>query len=239
MSSSKVKDVEVIDLTNSDNDDDDEPKMTTKAPPTATAASKKNKKKAPPPPAAASSSTAADPRRSQRESKTTIIYIDGHAIKRTNNYTVTGMQYIHDDNSQYDTVSPTLKRRAKLQEAYAQKKAKMTTIAPRKVSPQEVARQAHNQAVQCSKAAKQDLRRAFLQDHARTLRPFLEDAVYQGLLQRDEVEVTYETLPAVEQPKLVTGGALRDYQKEGLTFLVNHHRRNCGMILGDEMGLGM
>ncbi|KAG7366569.1 SNF2-related protein [Nitzschia inconspicua] len=37
---------------------------------------------------------------------------------------------------------------------------------------------------------------------------------------------------------MLTGGTLRDYQKEGLTFLVNNHRRNCGMILGDEMGLG-
>jgi SNF2 family DNA or RNA helicase len=179
-------------------------------------------------------------RRSQRDHKTTIVYIDGHPIKKSNNYTVRGGHYVHHDNSQLDTVSPSLKRRAKLREAHA-KKAKTTTIADRKLSPPELARQIHNQCVQGSKEAKQDLRRAYLKEHVNILKPFLEDKVYEELLRDEEIQVitsnTNEEVK-VKQPKLVTGGILRDYQLEGLTFLVNHHRRNCGMILGDEMGLG-
>eukprot|EP00698_Gefionella_okellyi_P018344 TRINITY_DN5489_c0_g1_i1.p1 TRINITY_DN5489_c0_g1~~TRINITY_DN5489_c0_g1_i1.p1 ORF type:complete len:1058 (-),score=201.19 TRINITY_DN5489_c0_g1_i1:134-3307(-) len=42
----------------------------------------------------------------------------------------------------------------------------------------------------------------------------------------------------VAQPKLVVGGQLRDYQIEGLKWLVAQHDRGSGSILGDEMGLG-
>lgn len=30
---------------------------------------------------------------------------------------------------------------------------------------------------------------------------------------------------------------MRDYQLAGLNFMVNLHKQNIGMILGDEMGL--
>ncbi|XP_039028589.1 protein CHROMATIN REMODELING 5-like [Hibiscus syriacus] len=41
-----------------------------------------------------------------------------------------------------------------------------------------------------------------------------------------------------EQPEWLRGGKLRDYQLEGLNFLVNSWRNDTNVILADEMGLG-
>ncbi|KAF5751614.1 Chromatin remodeling complex subunit isoform 1 [Tripterygium wilfordii] len=41
-----------------------------------------------------------------------------------------------------------------------------------------------------------------------------------------------------EQPDWLRGGKLRDYQLEGLNFLVNSWRNDTNVILADEMGLG-
>lgn len=41
-----------------------------------------------------------------------------------------------------------------------------------------------------------------------------------------------------EQPEWLKGGVLRDYQLEGLNFLVNSWRNDTNVILADEMGLG-
>ncbi|GLT51053.1 hypothetical protein SLA2020_245000 [Shorea laevis] len=41
-----------------------------------------------------------------------------------------------------------------------------------------------------------------------------------------------------EQPEWLRGGQLRDYQLEGLNFLVNSWRNDTNVILADEMGLG-
>jgi ATP-dependent DNA helicase len=41
-----------------------------------------------------------------------------------------------------------------------------------------------------------------------------------------------------EQPKLVTGGKMRDYQLEGLTWLTCLYQIGLNGILADEMGLG-
>jgi ATP-dependent DNA helicase len=42
----------------------------------------------------------------------------------------------------------------------------------------------------------------------------------------------------IKQPKLVTGGSLRDYQLEGLAWLKSLYENGLNGILADEMGLG-
>ncbi|KAL3918948.1 MAG: hypothetical protein SGILL_004001 [Bacillariaceae sp.] len=183
-------------------------------------------------------------RRSARDhkSKATLIWIDGYAVKKTNNYSVTEGEYVYHDNDLYDTVSPSQKRRVKaaISSSVANKKPKAT--APRKASPQELARIAHNNTVKQSKEEKQGLRLAFLKQHAQVLKPFMEDAVYEKLVssqpeKQPTADAQYRPIK-VAQPSLITGGALRDYQLEGLAFLVNCYKQNLGAILGDEMGLG-
>jgi SNF2 family DNA or RNA helicase len=164
------------------------------------------------------------------------VYIDGHAVLKTNNYVVKGMSYSYADNSQLDT-APSVKRRVNAAssstvDGVAKKPKTMTP------SPQEVKRTLHNEGVVQAKESKQGLRRAFLKENAEVLKPFLEDYVYQGIMEdTTAVSVAYVS-ERVSQPKLVTGGTLRDYQLDGLQFIVDCHRQNLGCILGDEMGLG-
>jgi SWI/SNF-related matrix-associated actin-dependent regulator of chromatin subfamily A member 5 len=186
---------------------------------------------------AAAASTPPDvggPRRSARDSKSTVVWIDGYAVKKTNNYSVTEGEYIYHDNDLYDTVSPSQKRRAAA--ALAAKKKPKTTPQPRQVSPQEIARTEHNNAVKKAKNEKQGVRRAFLSQNCEILKPFVEDSVYQELVAEKGLATVHPfQSQEVAQPLLVTGGVMRDYQIDGLNFLWNHHRRNLGMILGDEM----
>lgn len=53
-----------------------------------------------------------------------------------------------------------------------------------------------------------------------------------------EEQVAAPRVPVTGQPRLVTGGTLRDYQLTGLRWLVSQHDSGAGSILGDEMGLG-
>ncbi|XP_008449672.2 protein CHROMATIN REMODELING 5 isoform X1 [Cucumis melo] len=55
-------------------------------------------------------------------------------------------------------------------------------------------------------------------------------------LQRKKSKVSLRKLD--EQPEWLKGGKLRDYQLEGLNFLVNSWRNDTNVILADEMGLG-
>ncbi|XP_022985556.1 protein CHROMATIN REMODELING 5-like isoform X2 [Cucurbita maxima] len=55
-------------------------------------------------------------------------------------------------------------------------------------------------------------------------------------LQRKKTKVSLRKLD--EQPEWLKGGKLRDYQLEGLNFLVNSWRNDTNVILADEMGLG-
>ncbi|XP_047321306.1 protein CHROMATIN REMODELING 5 isoform X2 [Impatiens glandulifera] len=54
--------------------------------------------------------------------------------------------------------------------------------------------------------------------------------------QRKQSKVSLRKLD--EQPEWLMGGKLRDYQLEGLNFLVNSWRNDTNVILADEMGLG-
>eukprot|EP00698_Gefionella_okellyi_P011980 TRINITY_DN3200_c0_g1_i1.p1 TRINITY_DN3200_c0_g1~~TRINITY_DN3200_c0_g1_i1.p1 ORF type:complete len:1376 (-),score=314.16 TRINITY_DN3200_c0_g1_i1:537-4664(-) len=54
----------------------------------------------------------------------------------------------------------------------------------------------------------------------------------------DEADAIAVRTPVTGQPVGITGGTMRDYQLEGLRWLVGQHDRGAGGILADEMGLG-
>eukprot|EP00252_Welwitschia_mirabilis_P022955 TRINITY_DN6373_c0_g1_i2.p1 TRINITY_DN6373_c0_g1~~TRINITY_DN6373_c0_g1_i2.p1 ORF type:complete len:1772 (+),score=448.14 TRINITY_DN6373_c0_g1_i2:174-5489(+) len=54
--------------------------------------------------------------------------------------------------------------------------------------------------------------------------------------QRKKIKASLRKLD--EQPEWLKGGRLRDYQLEGLNFLVNSWKNDTNVILADEMGLG-
>jgi SNF2-related domain len=175
-------------------------------------------------------------RRSERERKSTVTYIDGHAVLKSNNYIVRGMAYHYEENG--DSAPPTSKRKNSVESSSSfQKRPK--TNRHRKRAPHEVRLQKHNENVRQAKVSKQPLKLAFFKVNKLVLKPFLEDAVYNRLcdVAMSSSVQTYTPNP-VTQPSLITGGTMRDYQLEGLRFMVGHYHRNLGTILGDEMGLG-
>ena len=174
-----------------------------------------------------------DCRRSKRRRVSTIVKVDGYHVKAENNYTVRGGAYV------YEQAGPELLV-AKRRQAQAQKN--VTTKQPppqRKMAPCEVTRIHHNNTVKASIKKKQPFRRSFLSQHKTILEPFMDDKTRRKLAEwsTDDVSQGYVHRELFVQPELVTGGELRDYQLVGLNFLVDKHRQNVGMILGDEMGL--
>ena len=97
----------------------------------------------------------------------------------------------------------------------------------------------HNAAM---KAAAQDPRRAaartaFILSHAEVLRPF----VSPGILDKEAAKprkagAAVPKLTAT--PEWIKQGQLRDYQLEGVSWMLQTHAHGVSGILGDEMGLG-
>lgn len=176
-------------------------------------------------------------RRSGRDRNSTITYIDGQPVLKANNYRLRGGEYLFEEEGE----SAPAKRKDASMYGGGVKKLK-TNRQPRKLTPHEVRLKQHNAKIQASKLAKQPLRQAFLKDNIELLKPWMEESVYRRI--RDtpvEVTASAAVLPqqeSIPQPSLVTGGNMRDYQLQGLSFVVMHYKRNLGTIIGDEMGLG-
>ncbi|KAF9033292.1 hypothetical protein BDZ89DRAFT_1100936 [Hymenopellis radicata] len=66
-------------------------------------------------------------------------------------------------------------------------------------------------------------------------KPKLEDYDLSNLVEPTLREEDRKTLP---QPALITGATLKDYQIEGLQWMVSLHQNGISGILADEMGLG-
>jgi SNF2 family DNA or RNA helicase len=192
------------------------------------------------PPQAAYENEPASPRRSGRERQSTLTWINGHAVKRDNNYTVTGIQYIRGSEGQSEDPS-LLRRRTKQEEekknggAGSSKRLKTGEHQrQRQPSQQQVLRGQHNDKVKASTQNQDSLRASFLAQHLPLLQGFCEPEVLDRLALAQQVE--YTPLASVKPPKAIQA-TLRAYQLEGLTFMANMHRQNLPMILGDEMGL--
>jgi hypothetical protein len=167
------------------------------------------------------------PRRSGRDRKSTITYIGGQAVLKTNNYVVKGTTYVYskDDAQQ----AAPVKRVVQHQPSTTKEPKK-----PRLATPAELGRRAHNASVEQQKASKQAARQSFLRQHDHILQPFMADSVWNQIQSYPQITHNYD--PVYQQPSEITG-ELRDYQLLGLDFMVRNHKQNLGMILGDEMGL--
>ena len=168
-------------------------------------------------------------RRSGRKRKSTIIQIDGHAVLAKNNYILKGGKYeigVFDA----DVQKPKTK-------AAPKKKGSSANPVVRKQKPSEIARVEHNENVKAGVLEKQSVRRDFMLQHYDTLKPFMDDSTRRMVQSWRDSTTPYQRDELFFQPALITGGEMRDYQLAGLNFMVDMHRQNLGMILGDEMGL--
>ena len=181
-------------------------------------------------------------RRSERDKKSTLIYIGGQAVLAKNNYVVKGGTYEYQPV--VSTLRPVTKSRASLQHSKKKPKVKETTV-----SPLVQERYRHNAKIQQRIVDKQQARHSFLQKHVHVLAPFLTPNVEQSLIHAAETNATVPKEMGLEvqvtEPRGLCrppgmdgdGPILRDYQLRGLEFMAKMHRQNLGMILGDEMGL--
>ncbi|CAJ1937255.1 unnamed protein product [Cylindrotheca closterium] len=188
------------------------------------------------PPAASAS------RRSERKRKSTLVYVDGHAVLRQNNYEVKGGEYVH---GHVYSNAPRPSKRTRVDRNHGNimaTKTPNTEPAPRVVSAHEVQRKHHNARVQAVVRQNEGLRWNFLGQHVDLLQHFCEPKVLADLKNKNssnrENYSIYQPLDLLTEAPKAVQATLRDYQLQGLTFMANMHNQNLSMILGDEMGLG-
>eukprot|EP01031_Cornospumella_fuschlensis_P038351 gene38351-46606_t len=87
------------------------------------------------------------------------------------------------------------------------------------------------------------LRIRSLSRHRNILRPFVTEKVYNSLcaaleLRDSKIGSKEDTDALVSQPPTMKSCVLREYQLEGLNWMVQNYNAGINCILGDEMGLG-
>lgn len=173
-------------------------------------------------------------RRSGRARTSTVLHINGHAVLKQNNYVVKGMSYHYDTNIHDDSSKNMLPTKRK-QPSPTKKKPDEARKIPRVVPPEEVARQEQSATVRARVQAKASMRGSFLAKHVSVLEPFLETSVRTKVLQQyDPSAAAKKTYPnphlVPQQPQSILA-EMRDYQMEGLRWMVHMHQQNLGMIL--------
>ncbi|KAJ3026064.1 UNVERIFIED_CONTAM: hypothetical protein HDU68_006238 [Siphonaria sp. JEL0065] len=88
-----------------------------------------------------------------------------------------------------------------------------------------------------SEKQKKDKKKA-ADDKTASRRRMTEKEEDEALLQQDEVETEDNLHVFDESPAYVSGGKMRDYQIQGLNWLISLHHNGINGILADEMGLG-
>jgi SNF2 family DNA or RNA helicase len=165
-------------------------------------------------------------RRSNREKTSTLIHVDGYAVKKQNNYVLKGGSYEHgfavDDGPK--KIKPNVPKIHK------------PPPKPRKVSQQELQYKQTKGSVDSRILAKSHNREIFFKENLEALEPFLHPKVL-GKLQLSNGDAHERTLAGVGmQPESITA-EMRDYQLDGLSWMSKMYQQNVGCILGDEMGL--
>lgn len=204
-------------------------------------------------------------RRSKREHKSTLVYIDGQAVLKANNYSVVGGHYVH--GTEATTERPKKRQRAgtnqlgsltagipsvavttaKDKESSSSKADQVAAVTrkSRVASLQEIERRNHNNAVKHFVDQTQGYKWKFLAKHLELLHHFCEPKVLNGIpamadhwrQQSTQENDDYKPLSTFTKAPKAIQATLRDYQLQGITFMANMHNQNLSMILGDEMGL--
>lgn len=173
--------------------------------------------------------SSSSPRRSKRDRTSTLTWIDGHAILKQNNYVVRGDTYVHGQEG--DDHAPI--RKQLTQQPAKQHRTKRTKT----LAPHELRRMEHNDHVRQIVKPKLRWHMQFWKLQYNLLRNFCEESVLETYRQQPkQSSSSFAPIPVNKAPKAIQA-TLRDYQIQGLKFMVNMDGQNLPMILGDEMGL--
>ena len=169
-----------------------------------------------------------------RKLKSTLVRIDGYDVLATNNYVVKGGEYV------YDTTAYSKPKARK--SITPKKKSEIKEKKPRIRSAAEEKRIERVNLLKTRITTINTNRDNFLSNHIPILSPFLEDKVLHHLNQvkaenKQNPPKSAEHSNIFMQPDDIVA-EMRDYQLEGLDWMMQMHHKGLGMILGDEMGLG-
>jgi len=182
-------------------------------------------------------------RSSKRARRDRIVYVDGHAVLRLNNYTLAG-----GEPSVFDRElgapgaaaarPPPPKRKAGGRPA--KKAGAAASKPPAALPPVEAARQAHNKAIDVARAALAPRRAAFLESHAAALAPFVSASTLSHVRRMAAAapKAGKAPPPPCHGPPPQILATLRPHQLEGLRWLSHMFHSGVNGILADEMGLG-
>ncbi|KAG6915978.1 hypothetical protein DXG01_009030 [Tephrocybe rancida] len=100
-------------------------------------------------------------------------------------------------------------------------------------------------AVNKKRDARDEARKRWLYCHRSVLEPMLPpnstfyDHLQKELEKANNDAISFKPTHFLDtQPKLIKAGQMKDYQLEGLSFMVTMYQNGMNCILGDEMGLG-
>ena len=171
-----------------------------------------------------------------RERKSTTLIIDGHTVLARNAYEVKGVGgYIFMDTPEASSSSSSSKKNTKKTPAKAAGSAKK----PRAKPAAQVLREKTNTEIDAMREVLRGQRNRFFAQNLAVVKQFCSARAGKEL-----AAVAAEGKPPTRgadvfcQPETVTGGEMRDYQLDGLDFLVKMFDKGVNCILGDEMGLG-
>ncbi|GFR46606.1 hypothetical protein Agub_g8209, partial [Astrephomene gubernaculifera] len=197
--------------------------------------------------AAAAGAAAADPgrpSRPRREGKSRLVYVNGVPVLKANMYGLEdedtlawqrGLRNGQADLGGVQFAPPPAPSRQQ------PPKAPRAPAAPREHPPEYLARQEHNNAIRADAQAGQVSRARYLLQHLDRIRPFITqqaEAHIRRLAAGPGPAAPQPPAPPVTQQPEQVLATLREYQLEGLAWMVAQWERGVNAILADEMGLG-
>ncbi|BDA46823.1 probable global transcription activator SNF2L1 [Coccomyxa sp. Obi] len=182
-------------------------------------------------------------RRSSREAKSRIIMVDGHPVLKSNNYDLEQGERSVFEMELKRPGEPANGARVKVERPLSIKRELPLHIRrPHKsINPAEQVRHEHNTSIRTAASAMEGRRAQFFNRHMDVLTPFITPraaATIRDKAAAHDASTDPKVEPVMEQPQCVVG-PMRDYQLEGLRWLVSRvGDSGVNAILADEMGLG-
>ena len=179
-------------------------------------------------------------RSSKRARRDRLVYVDGHAVLRLNNYSLqSGEPSVFDAElgAQAPMLAPHAGREVLVKKRGKAKGGAGGTQRLTKLSPDEMRRQEHNKAIDVARAALAPRRAAFLESHITALEPFVSQATVTHIRRMAAAapKAGKAPPPAVHGPPAQITATLRPHQQEGLRWLSHMFHSGVNAILADEM----
>lgn len=178
-----------------------------------------------------------DPRRSERSRKSRITYIDGQPVLRLNTYTLEeGEPSVFREECQDEEVQVVAMKKRRISN---QLKKDPDQESVKKYN--ENAWACNNQKIMEDMTVARNKANVYLVNILDVLEPFITPTVKNKLVESVLKLPFKQPVPKTKitrQPKCIVNGEMRNYQLEGLSFLVSMFDNGLSAILADEMGLG-